>query len=275
MQSVLQKVADLSRPLFIGLDRDGTLVPFSEHPERALVDLSVRFLLNELADLANTKVAIVSARSLKYLLNDFGNHKIILAGNYGFEILFPGSQADVQEFAKNNEPHIEFIAQLLAPLTSTDTGAILDHHGLSLCLHWHCAKKERYEYIHKFIESLSATYDHVEFRKLPTSYEIISKTDWTKACALEHIAKQIDTLSRINEPSPQSAPNSFYIFAGDSASDEPAFAWVNERDGASIRVGNAQEPTHAKYKLPGVGSLHDFLALVLDSRSTMKAKNAI
>jgi trehalose 6-phosphate phosphatase len=265
MQPVLQITANLSRPLFIGLDRDGTLVPFSEHPEKSLVDLSVRYLLNELSELANTQVAIVSARSLKHLINDFGDTKLILAGNYGLEILFPGLQPNVQEFAKQHEPQIAQIAQLLAPLTNEDTGAILDHHGFSLCLHWHCAKKERHEYIHNFIESLAKTYNHLEFRKLPTSYEVIPRNPWNKASALEHIESKLNATVTMANP--------FYIFAGDSVSDESAFAWVNNKNGASIRIGNSSDPSHAHYRLPGVGSLHDFLALVLDSRTLKKKKN--
>ena len=49
------------------------------------------------------------------------------------------------------------------------------------------------------------------------------------------------------------------VFAGDDATDEPAFAAVNRLRGVSIRVG-ADTSTAARYALPTVGALHRWLA---------------
>ncbi|MDZ7747958.1 MAG: trehalose-phosphatase [Halofilum sp. (in: g-proteobacteria)] len=42
------------------------------------------------------------------------------------------------------------------------------------------------------------------------------------------------------------------VFVGDDRTDEDAFAWVNAHGGVSIRVGDAQGPTRATYRLESV-----------------------
>ena len=59
LEAVLQ-----NRKLFIGLDRDGTLVPYSDRPEEARVDAELYALLSDLSKLPAVRVGIISARSI-------------------------------------------------------------------------------------------------------------------------------------------------------------------------------------------------------------------
>src|SRR5262249_19103049 len=86
----------LTKPLFVAIDRDGTLVPYQTDPGEAIVEPDVRAVVNDLADVPNVIAAVVSARGTTQLKKDFGNEKVILASSYGLELSFPGGEVLVQ-----------------------------------------------------------------------------------------------------------------------------------------------------------------------------------
>jgi trehalose-phosphatase len=264
VNSILQALPqNLDRPLFLGLDRDGTLVPYADRPEQAVPDPDLRSTLFELALLPQITIAIVSARSVAQLQVDFGHQSIILAGNYGLDIRFPGGQTIVQKEAVDAVPRLKQVRERLAKLVEPPTNAILEDHRFSLCLHWHTVPQNSLAEVHKTVQTIKGLFPDLTFRALPTSYEVLPGVKWDKSKALDILDQRLIAKTR----------QCFYAYAGDSPADEPAFAWVNKRQGASIKVGDISFVSCAKYHLGDALKLKNLLEELLLLRVNLRTKS--
>lgn len=249
VETLLSKVNEC--PALIALDRDGTLVPYADRPENALVDDELRAIISDLALIPGTVVAVVSARSLAQLERDFGTLNIILAGNYGLEIRYPGAEPLLHPAAVASRPHIRALIQELAALTGPLMNGILEDHGLSACLHFHEVPIEKLDDLHEFVAKLAGRYSDVKVKRLPTSYDFLPAVSHGKGDALAAIKATL-----------MGEPKRLSIFCGDSEPDESAFAWVNARDGISVKVGAGRLQSCAGYQLTDVTSMREFLRAI-------------
>lgn len=249
------------RRIFLALDRDGTLVAHQKRPEEALMPTLTRHVLNKLATTPNIDLALVSARSIKSLEKDLDN-PIILAGNYGMEIRFPDGHELIAPSALKAVPELRKISAQLSLLVPMYQGAILDDHGYSLCLHWHLVAPTQFDALQQHVSDMAAKLNTLIMRKLPTSYEFLPNMDWDKGQALEAIASRLPTLNK----------DTLSIFIGDSEQDEPAFSWVNARDGVSLIVGLPESKTHAKRCLAQTADVIELLGQILQTRSDGRSK---
>jgi trehalose 6-phosphate phosphatase len=236
------------RSLFAVFDRDGTLVPFNPSPEKAIFSASVKYLLQDLAACPRVSVALLSARDLGQLSNDFDKQDLILAGNYGMEISFPDRQNFVNEIAASSRPLLSSAKEKIEEKLSPETKTILEDHGLTLCLHWHLTPAEHLGLVHSVVSELKHSFPKLIFRTLPTSYEIWPPVKWDKACGL-------DELERILQINWQ---DWFPLYAGDSRSDEAAFKWVNDRQGISLHIG-ADSESAAQLQIESPAQMAEFL----------------
>jgi trehalose 6-phosphate phosphatase len=215
------------RPSFVFLDRDGTIVPIADNPKDAVLQTATAEILQKLSGRLSKRVAIVSARGLNTLAMECDPSVFILAGNYGLEISFPSGR-------KLLHPAVQAVSSLLAELrfdlgqiVRFDTRLLLDDHQYSFCLHHHRIPKVEQHVVHDLILDLKQKYSSLQFRALPTSYEIVPDIEWSKADALDKI---VNVLSL-------DASDYLCMAFGDSPADEPMFGWVNHHQGVSFCVG--------------------------------------
>jgi len=224
-------------PALIGLDRDGTL--------SSLTELS-----------ADTFVAVVSARSLQQLEIDFGDvKKIILAGNYGMEIKYPGGVALIAEGVRENRAQMRAAVQRITALSAPIANCIVEDHGLSACLHFKITPADHLEQVHQLADKIKTdpAFDQIWVRRQPTSYEFLPAISHGKGDALRAIE---NTLLGSEHKRP-------VFFAGDSEGDESAFAWVNTRAGVSVKIGALSlEKSWAQFQLPSPNHLRQSLSLM-------------
>lgn len=270
MNDILQMLPQmLDQHLFIGLDRDGTLVPYADRPEKAIPEPRLISTLFKLAAMPQVTIAVVSARSVALLQADFGDKQLILAGNYGLEIFFPGDISGagalvkgptmiVQNEAARVVSQLKQVRDNLAWLAEPGRDAILEDHGLSLCLHWHTVPQSALSELHDAVNATKNQFAQLMFRRLPTSYEVLPGFPWDKSCALDILEEKL-ILRR---------DRCFYLFAGDSPADEPAFVWVNKRHGVSIKVGKGAFLSCANYFLPDPATFADLLEKLSQWRSS-------
>lgn len=219
-------------PVFIGFDRDGTLVPYADHPDEALLDECVKTLLEKLSLLPNITVAIISARSIAQLGRDMGGnaHNLILAGNYGLEISFPDNTEFLHPDAVLLKKTLRKLKIELYQKLPALANVIIEDHGFSLCVHYHRALLSERRALISTMSAYAKLYPELTFINLPTSFEIMPARNWNKGSALDIIESK---LNFDDEPWK-------LLYFGDSVSDEPAFLWINNRGGISVRIGETK-----------------------------------
>lgn len=266
--SVYNAVKELSSaPCLIALDRDGTLVPYTSRPEEAQVTQDLRDTVYGLAEQPGCNVAIVSARSVAQLRADFDCSRLILAGNYGLEVMFPDGELFVHPRALDSVAIMKEVRDELFVSMDHRNGAILEDHGYSLCLHWHRVPLAFREQLHAAVVSVADRYPQMQFRTLPTSYEVLPDFHWDKGMAVAAIDRKLRSESgdewwhhndsENGDVEDAGLPRA-YFFAGDSHADTPAFIWINQRNGISVRVGEP-ELLGARFAVNEPADLHKLL----------------
>lgn len=249
------------------LDRDGTLVPITNDPDRAVLSASTTAVINDLAQLLEVPLIIVSARGLNTLRREFDPDSLVLAGNYGLEISFPSGLQFVHPQAHQSKAEIFAVFQELNNVKLLNPSLFLDNHELSLCLHMHNLPENEMENLHPVVHQLQSKYSSLHFRRLSTSYEILPALEWTKASALDKISSELS----LNTKEP------LYISFGDSDADEPMFQWTNQRNGMSFNVGK-RTTTDAQAALETPHDVTDFLTglaqLIRSSRRSIQCKDS-
>ncbi|MBS2008704.1 MAG: trehalose-phosphatase [Cyanobacteria bacterium SZAS TMP-1] len=241
-----------SRQVFLFLDRDGTLVPITDNPKDALLPSATVGLLNELSVRISKRISIVSARGLATLAMDLNPADFILAGNYGLEISFPSGQTFLHPAAQEARAVLLDIRSDLEKIAAHDPRLLMDDHQYSFCLHYHRVPPAEQASVHLIIKELERKYRSLQFKTLPTSYEIGPSIEWSKAHALEKI---------IEHCSPATS-DVLYLAFGDSPADEPMFKWVNDRGGMSFKVGE-ENSSHALGSFGSPSAVISFLQQIL------------
>lgn len=220
------------KKVFIGFDRDGTLVPYADHPDEAFLDECVKMQLQKLSLFSNVTVAIISARSIAQLGRDMQGsaERLILAGNYGLEISFPDHSEFLHPDAIRLKQTLRKLKLELFKKLPSLGSVIIEDHGLSLCVHYHRAESSERREIIQCVSSFAQLYFDLTFINLPTSFEIMPARNWDKGSALDIIESKLCL----------EQDDWRLLYFGDSVSDEPAFSWINNRGGISVRIGDAK-----------------------------------
>lgn len=246
----------------IALDRDGTLAPIVPDPAQARIPGEVGDTVAALARQPGVHVAIVSARGLPGLSEDFDPELVILAGSYGLDISFPSGERFTEASALRSKAPLTRVKERFSRLVAAESRLILEDHAVSLCLHWHMVPVDRQVMVHDLVGGLTREFPELRFKRMPTSYEVQPPVPWDKAHALSEIEQ------RLNIDRGRTA----YLYAGDSQSDEAAFQWVNSRAGASIKVGISGS-TAAAFTVPAPSDLWRLLEEVLSFRRGQKGSS--
>jgi len=250
-------------PRFVILDRDGTLVPYSPTPELAFLPPLTKRVLCDIVDQNQGQIAIISARGLKGLQQEFDPDKEILAGNYGMEISFPDGRNFLHPAASSALPQIEALTEELTKIVGQFPQLILDNHIYSLCLHYHLVAPHQQSHIATLVSNLKKRFSDLRWRDLPTSYEILPAVDWDKGKAIQQIAQELNFKAR----------DFLHIVFGDSEADEPMYAWINEHGGMSFNVGEREE-SQAQGSLDTPDDVYNFLRNMLDLKRVSVADTA-
>lgn len=250
-----------SSPLFAVFDRDGTLVPICSDPLNAPVHADTSRLLNELALCADTKVAVLSARSCSQLTADFTAVSIIRAGNYGLEIAAPDDRSFMHPAALASRGRVAEVKSRLRQRFDSSTRIIIEDHALSLCLHYHLAAPIDRQRLLLTCDALKAEYPDLYFRQMPTSTEVLPSVPWDKAMAMERLDLIVRESDRIEDRRHEFT----YFFGGDSAADEPAIRWANDRNGITVVVG-ADKASCALYTIESPESLLQLIEDIIAAR---------
>jgi trehalose 6-phosphate phosphatase len=235
--------------MLLGLDFDGTLAPIVPRPDDATLPAATKPLLETLVGRADTRVALVSGRSLGDLEQRVGIAGIWYAGNHGLEISGPGverlhaeAQAAVVRLtatARALEQHFDGVA-----------GVIVEDKGLTLSVHFRMVEDpDLGERISEQVAEVCAGVPGLRLSGGKKVVEIRPDVDWHKGRALHFLR---ETLSAGHTEAPT-------IFIGDDRTDEDAFREVGD-GGCAIYVGDTPPAgTAAHALLKGIDDVRRFL----------------
>ncbi|MFI5338795.1 MAG: trehalose-phosphatase [Candidatus Methylomirabilales bacterium] len=242
-----------ARSCVLFLDFDGTLLPFTTHPDAAHLSPEQRALLRRLACAPGWTVAVVSGRALRDVRRRIRVPGLIYAGNHGLEIegrglrfRHPGALAARKELGglrrATNHAMREF------------RGVRIEDKGLSWTLHFRSAPPAaRRRVLRTFWDTVRAAVrsGRVCIRQGVMSREVLPPVAWDKGAAVRWILRWLRGRSR-----------PVVIYLGDDAADEPAFAAL-VKTGISVIVGRRQR-TRARFFLRHPGEVQRLLRLLTE-----------
>ncbi|WP_448100438.1 trehalose-phosphatase [Luteibacter jiangsuensis] len=223
------------------LDADGTLLSFADDPEGVVVPEGMLDTLDTLHEVLDGALALVSGRAIASLDGIFGRPRWAAAGQHGLERREADGRTvtvpvDAAELARlRHEVHSVALAM---------PGVRVEDKSWSVALH--C--REHPEYLgelERAAPAIAARFPGFELQ--PGSYVYEFKP--------RGMDKGVAVAAFLDAPPFQGRRP---VYLGDDLTDEHAFALVNDRGGASVRVG-ARTPSSAVFTLSSPDDVHAWL----------------
>jgi trehalose-phosphatase len=240
----LQEIAGSDRRLAIFLDYDGTLTPIVSRPERAVLSVSTRMTLCNLA--AKVPVAILSGRDLDDIRERVAIDGIIYAGSHGFDIAGAGGLR--RELGAAYLPVLDAAETELREALDGIVGTQLERKHFSVAAHYRNVNENDAFRVPIAVDTVAAR--HRELRRIHGKkvYELLPDIDWDKGKAVLWLLETLDLVRGKVLP----------IYIGDDRTDEDAFRALQER-GVGILVSEQSQPTAATYSLRDPHEVQQFL----------------
>lgn len=229
---------DLLDDASLFLDLDGTLVDFAPTPDRIHVGEPLRDLLLDLVERLDGRVAVISGRSLDDLSSHLEIANLPLAGSHGLE----------RRGADGVQQAAEIPSQLEAACTAARDFAAR-------------------EGLHAEVKPAGVA---VHYRKRPEAEPAVDAF-MSELAAEQGLLMQKGSMVRELRPAGDHKGDIVRAFmaeppfgsgrpvvVGDDFTDEDAFAAALALGGSAILVG-PERPTHARYRLPNVAAVREWL----------------
>ncbi|WMS42816.1 trehalose-phosphatase [Acuticoccus sp. MNP-M23] len=229
------------------LDFDGTLVDITDRPDGVLVADGLQSIIEKVVDRADGAVAVVTGRKVADV-DTFLAMPIAAAGMHGLERRpKPGAGID-------HAPPPEEIATLRDRIQAWDglgDGVSMEDKGAGLAIHYRAAPGREDEVkaqMKDWAEDLQTL--HLIHGKMVVEAK---GKGFDKGVAVDAFME--------NPPFAGRTP----IFIGDDTTDEDGMRAAQAAGGFGIKVGEGE--TCAKYRLPDVPSVHDWLRNIAEGLS--------
>ena len=223
------------------LDFDGTLVAIAERPDAVRVNERLAQTLARLHRSLGGRMAIVSGRPADQIAELFGGAPaFVIAGSHGLELLRPDGGREAAQRPAGLAPARDAMVELARAWP----GVLVEDKALGSALHFRgCPQAE--EACGDLAKDLAARHGlHLQTGKMVFE---LRAAGGDKGTAVRRLMTE--------PPMTGTTP----LFVGDDDTDEPAFVAAAELGGAGIRVGGAARATAARYRLPDVPAVLDWL----------------
>lgn len=238
-----------TRRLLVALDFDGTLAMEVDDPEQARALPEAREAVLRLLAMPNTRVALVSGRSLASLMSvtDLPDNAL-LVGSHGIEIRL--DSPDIQLTLDTAElKQVDVLNLVLGEVADAVDQVWLEPKPAGFALHTRLATEHNSRVAHLVARSeASAEIEDLTIREGKNVLEF-SVRSTTKGEAVEHLRRytQADAV----------------FYAGDDVTDEDAFAALNADD---LGLKSGEGATLANFRVPGPTQVARALSLLADLR---------
>ena len=238
-----------TRRLLVALDFDGTLAPEVDSPEQARALPEAREAVLALLKMPNTRVALVSGRALKSLIEvaDLPDN-VLLVGSHGIEIRLDDPDERVSLDTAEIE-QVEVLHEVLEEVADSIDQVWLEEKPAGFALHTRLASDDNSRLAHLVaLSEAQAEIENLTVRRGKNVLEFAVRST-TKGEAVEHLRRYT------------AADAVFY--AGDDVTDEDAFAALLSHD---LGVKSGPGPTEAAFRVGGP----EEIALVLTTLATFR-----
>lgn len=242
-QPVLQSLPDDPAHLALFLDVDGTLLPLAEAPADVRANPAATAVLNRLNRILDGALALVSGRTLAEIDRLFAPYHFAAAGQHGAE------WRGVTGVIERHSFHLEELEELrprMRTLAAADPRLLLEDKGLSLALHYRGAPLRAGE-LATTLETALHGYSTLVLQRGKYVLEIRAA-----ACGKDTAIRRLLDSDAFAGRVP--------IFAGDDATDENGFRFINALGGVSIKVGAGA--SNAAYRLADPAAMLHWLSLL-------------
>ncbi|WP_412051035.1 trehalose-phosphatase [Hoeflea sp. Naph1] len=235
------------------VDFDGTLIDIAPTPDSIRVSSADKALLDQLYTRHGGALAIVSGRNLDEIVHYLDTFKGTISGGHGAELrrnarTLPGIDCNLDR--------LEHIKNAVMEFAVIDPRMIAEDKRFGIVLHFR-THPEIEGKVRDFVRCLIEDDEEFEMQTAKMAIEIKPR-DVSKARAIERIM-QFDEFHGRD-----------IVFAGDDATDEIAFAWVNGQGGTTIKVGDGV--TAAQYRTASPASFKKWLRTQFDSAQLKLAR---
>lgn len=237
------------RQLLVALDFDGTLAPEVDSPEQARALPEARDAVLRLLALPRTRVALVSGRALRSLIEvaDLPD-ETLLVGSHGIELRLDDPHGRVNLDTSELE-QVEVLQEVLTEVADSIDDVWLEEKPAGFALHTRLATEENSRLAHLVaLRETAAEFDDLTVRRGKNVLEFAVRST-TKGEAVEHLRRYTK------------ADAVFY--AGDDVTDEDAFAALLATD---LGLKSGPGATEAAFRVPGPEDVAHVLATLATFR---------
>jgi trehalose 6-phosphate phosphatase len=241
--------------LFAFLDYDGTLSPLAPTPDAAAPLAGTAAVLQALAALPLTQVALVSGRTVADLERFLDVPGIYYVGIHGLELRVPNGTVELSDSVAVVRSVLPTIKRKLEQALDQRPGVLIEDKGLALACHYRLASRADATAAR---ETVMATARDYRRQGLPITvmhgHEVVeirpaSVNKGKTVCRL--LAAQ--------------SPPALALYIGDDHTDEDAFRLL-PAESVTIRVGPATVPTAARYRVADPEEVQRFLGAIVRRR---------
>jgi trehalose 6-phosphate phosphatase len=245
-------------PLSVLLDVDGTLAPIAPRPDQVKVPAETCKALEELIEIPDAHVAIVTGRSVDDGRRIVPLDRLGVIGNHGFEVLSESGEVVSEPAAATFLVVIADAAKRLANLPSEIQGVVLEDKQWTLSVHYRLAERPA---IPRITETVDATAQALGL-KVTRGKEVLElrpPLEVNKGTAAVIWVKRLGMSSSAS-----------VLYVGDDRTDEDAFRELRAAfpKAVTIRVGDPDhgETTSAEFRVETPAEVTDFLVALSEYR---------
>ena len=244
----LREIARVSR-LLVALDFDGTLAPEVDDPEQARALPEAKSAVTALLELPNTRVALISGRSMASLEVVTGlPDSALLVGSHGVEIRLD-HPVDTVSLDTTELWQVDVLNEVLGEVADSFDHVWLESKPAGFALHTRLATDHNSRVAHLIaLSEATAEIDNLKVRHGKDVLEF-SVRGTTKGDAVEHLRDYTKA--------------SAVFYAGDDVTDEDAFAALGADD-FGLKSGPGE--TIAAHRVQGPQQVAQVLALLAEFR---------
>ncbi len=241
--------------LLLMTDYDGTLTRIVSDPTDAELEPEVRAHLQVLAQSPRVRVAIISGRDLADVRRRVAVPEVIYAGCHGLEIEGPDFTFSHPE-AEAQQELMRTIGETLSQRASSVEGMRVEPKRLAIAVHYRDVAAEEMRRVEiELARAIQRPGSRLKVFHGTKVIEILPQVGWNKGhCALwvrDRIMRELDAPAVV-----------FYM--GDDWTDELTFEALAGQ-AITVRVGAADTPSKADYRLDDVAEAHGLLAALADA----------